>query len=153
MLDSLIALNFPALFSAVNHLILPSFALAFITLGLMSRLVRASMLETLASDYVRTAKAKGLKKRVVVYKHALKNALIQPITALSVYMAYLLGGSVVIELIFSWPGVGRYAAQAALQFDLPAVMGTTLAFTICVVAANLVADILNSALDPRIRLG
>jgi len=151
--DSLIALDFPAFFSALNHLILPSFALAFITLGLMSRLVRASMLETLASDYVRTAKAKGLKRRVVIYKHALKNALIQPVTALSVYMAYLLGGSVVIELIFSWPGVGRYAAQAALQFDLPAVMGTTLAFTICVVVANLVADLLNATLDPRIRLG
>ncbi len=151
-IDSLLTGNLSAFFSAVQHLILPSFALAFLTLGLMSRLVRASMLETLASDYVRTARAKGLKRRVVVYKHALRNALIQPITALSVYMAYLLGGSVVIELIFSWPGVGRYAAQAALDFDLPAIMGTTLAFTIAVAAANLVADILYSVIDPRIRL-
>ena len=103
-------------------------------------------------DYVRTAKAKGLKRRVVIYKHALKNALIQPLTALSVYMAYLLGGSVVIELIFSWPGVGRYAALAAMDFDLPAVMGTTLAFTIVVLTANLLADILYAVIDPRIRL-
>jgi peptide/nickel transport system permease protein len=152
-IDSLIAGNLPAFFSAVQHLILPSVALAFLTLGLMSRLVRASMLESLASDYVRTAKAKGLKRRTVVYKHALKNALIQPLTALSMYVAFLLGGSVVIELIFSWPGVGRYAAQAALTFDLPAIMGTTIAFTIAIVCANLVADILYAVIDPRIRIG
>ncbi len=150
--DSLIAGNWAALASALQHLILPSFALAFLILGLMSRLVRASMLEALASDYVRTARAKGLKRRIVVYKHALKNALIQPITALSVYLAYLLGGSVVIESIFSWPGVGRYAAQAALDFDLPAVMGTTIIFTIAVVVANLMADLLIAWVDPRIRL-
>jgi peptide/nickel transport system permease protein len=150
--DSLITGNMTAFVSALQHLVMPAFALAFLTLGLMSRLVRASMLETLASDYVRTAKAKGLKKRIVTYKHALKNALIQPITALSVYVAYLLGGSVVIELIFSWPGIGRYAAQAALDFDLPAVMGTTLAFTIGVIFANLVADVLYAVLDPRISL-
>lgn len=153
VVDSLIALDFPALLSAIDHLILPSFALAFLTLGLMSRLVRASMLETLASDYVRTAKAKGLKRRTVVYKHALKNALIQPLTAMAMYVAFLLGGSMVIELIFSWPGVGRYAAEAALDFDLPAIMGTTIAFTIAIVTANLVADILYAVIDPRIRIG
>jgi peptide/nickel transport system permease protein len=150
--DSVITGNPVAFASALQHLVMPSFALAFLTLGLMSRLVRASMLETLASDYVRTAKAKGLKRRTVIYKHALRNALVQPMTALSVYVAYLLGGSVVIELIFSWPGVGRYAAQAALDFDLPAVMGTTLIFTVAVILANLVADLLYAALDPRIRL-
>jgi peptide/nickel transport system permease protein len=150
--DSLIAGNLPAFESAVQHLIMPSFALAFLTLGLMSRLVRASMLEALSSDYVRTAKAKGLRKTIVVYKHALRNALIQPITALGVYVAYLLGGSVVIELIFSWPGVGRYMAQAALEFDLPAVMGTTLAFAIVVVLANFAADVTYALIDPRIKL-
>lgn len=149
--DSLITGNLPAFFSAVQHLIMPAFALAFLTLGLMGRLVRASMLETLASDYVRTAKAKGLKRWVVTYKHALRNALIQPVTALAVYVAYLLGGSVVIELIFSWPGIGRYAAEAALSFDLPAVMGTTLVFAITVVIVNFAADIIYAVLDPRIR--
>jgi peptide/nickel transport system permease protein len=151
--DSLITGNWPAFVSSIEHLILPSFALAFLILGLMSRLVRASMLEALTSDYVRTAKAKGLAKRWVIYKHALRNAFTQPITALSIYVAYTLGGSVVIESIFSWPGVGRYAAQAALVFDLPAVMGTTLVFTLGVVFANLVADILLAVIDPRIRLG
>ena len=153
VLDSLISGNLQALLNSLEHLIMPAFALAFLNLGITSRLVRNSMLEALASDYVRTAKAKGLKKRIVVYKHALKNALIQPVTALSVNVAYLLGGAVVIESIFSWPGVGRYAAQAALSFSLPDVMGVTLVFTIGVVTANFVADILASLLDPRIRLG
>jgi len=151
-IDSIIAGNWPALVSSIQHLILPSFALAFLTLGIMSRLVRASMLETLSSDYVRTARAKGLRRYIVVYKHALKNALIQPLTALGVYVAYLLGGTVVIESIFSWPGVGRYAANAALSFDLPAIMGTTIIFTVGVVITNLIADLLYAFIDPRIRL-
>jgi ABC-type dipeptide/oligopeptide/nickel transport system permease component len=152
-IDSLLANNWTAFVSALQHLILPAFALAFLTLGLMSRLVRASMLEALVSDYVRTAKAKGLRRAVVVYKHALRNALAQPVTALAVYVAYLLGGSVVVENIFSWPGIGRYAAQAALNFDFPAIIGTTIVFAACVAIMNLVADLLLCAIDPRIRLG
>jgi len=150
--DSLITGDWPAFISAIQHLILPSFALAFLILGLMSRLVRASMLEALSSDYVRTLKAKGLSRRLVIYKHALRNSMTQPVTALSLYVAYTLGGSVVIESIFSWPGVGRYGAQAALVFDMPAVMGTTMVFTLGVILANLVADILLAVIDPRIRL-
>jgi len=152
-IDSLIAGDWPAFASALQHLVLPSLALAFLTLGLMSRLMRASLLEALASDYVRTAKAKGLRKWIVVYKHALRNALAQPVTGLAVYVAYLLGGSVVVENIFSWPGIGRYAAQAALNFDFPAIMGTTIVFAVCVVVMNLVADVLLCLIDPRIRLG
>jgi len=150
--DSLIAGNWPAFESALAYLVMPAFALAFLTLGILSRLIRASMLEALASDYVRTAKAKGLRRLLVVYKHALKNAVVEPMTALGVYVAFLLGGSVVIELIFSWPGIGRYAAQAALSLDLAAVMGTTLAFAITVVIVNFLVDILYALIDPRIRL-
>ena len=150
--DSIITGDLPAFVSALQHLVLPSFALAFLILGLMSRLVRASMLEALTSDYVRTLKAKGLSRRLIIYKHALRNSMTQPVTALSIYVAYTLGGSVVIESIFSWPGVGRYAAQAAQVFDLPAVMGTTIVFTLGVVFANLAADILLAVIDPRIRL-
>jgi peptide/nickel transport system permease protein len=152
ILDSILARNPAALMSAIQHIIMPAVALGFLNLGLMSRLVRASMLDSLASDYVRTAKAKGLKKIFVIYKHAFRNALIQPITVLSVYVAYMLGGSVVIESIFDWPGVGYYAAQAVLNFDLPAVMGVTLVFAMGVVLVNLAADILYALLDPRIRL-
>jgi peptide/nickel transport system permease protein len=151
-IDSLITGNWSAFVSSLQHLVLPAFALAFLTLGLMSRLMRASLLEALASDYVRTAKAKGLRRYIVTYKHALRNALAQPVTGLAVYVAYLLGGSVVVENIFSWPGIGRYAAQAALNFDFPAIMGTTIVFAVCVVAMNLVADILLCVIDPRIRL-
>jgi ABC-type dipeptide/oligopeptide/nickel transport system permease component len=152
-IDSLLAGDWPAFVSALQHVVLPAVALAFLTLGLMSRLMRASLLEALASDYVRTAKAKGLRRWIVVYKHALRNALAQPVTGLAVYVAYLLGGSVVVENIFSWPGIGRYAAQAALNFDFPAIMGTTIVFAVCVVVMNLVADILLCLIDPRIRLG
>ena len=151
-IDSLIAGDWPAFVSSLQHIVLPAVALAFLTLGLMSRLVRASMLEALVSDYVRTAKAKGLMRRIVVYKHALRNALTQPVTAIAVYVAYLLGGSVVVENIFSWPGIGRYAAQAALNFDFPAILGTTIIFAVCVIVMNLVADILLCVIDPRIRL-
>jgi peptide/nickel transport system permease protein len=152
-IDSLLAGDWPAFVSSLQHIILPALALAFLTFGLMSRLVRASLLEALVSDYVRTAKAKGLRKTIVIYKHALRNALAQPVTALAVYVAYLLGGSVVVENIFSWPGIGRYAAQAALNFDFPAIMGTTIVFAVCVAVMNLVADILLCVIDPRIRLG
>ncbi len=151
-IDSLMAGDWPAFVSSLQHIVLPAVALAFLTLGLMSRLVRASMLEALVSDYVRTAKAKGLMRRIVVYKHALRNALTQPVTAIAVYVAYLLGGSVVVENIFSWPGIGRYAAQAALNFDFPAILGTTIIFAVCVIVMNLVADILLCVIDPRIRL-
>ena len=153
ILDSILRGNAPAFLSAVQHIIMPAIALGFLNLGLMSRLVRASMLESLASDYVRTAKAKGVQKMIVVYKHALRNALIQPVTVLSVYVAYMLGGSIVIESIFDWPGLGYYAAQAVFNFDLPAVMGVTLIFAVGVVVVNLAADILYALLDPRIRLG
>jgi len=153
ILDSILAGNLVALTSALQHIIMPAIALGFLNLGLMSRLVRASMLDSLASDYVRTAKAKGVTKLVVTYKHAFRNALIQPVTVLSVYVAYMLGGSVVIESIFDWPGLGYFAAQSIFNFDLPAVMGVTLIFAIGVVVVNLAADILYAILDPRIRLG
>ena len=152
IIDCLLAGDVGALMSALQHLVMPALALGFLNLGLMSRLVRASMVESLASDYVRTAKAKGLKKAIVIYKHALRNALVQPVTVLSVYVAYMLGGSVVIESIFDWPGVGYYAATAILNFDLPAVMGVTLIFALGVVLVNFAADVLYALLDPRIRL-
>jgi len=151
-IDSLVTGNIPAFLSALDHLIMPAVALAFLNLGITSRLVRNSMLESLGSDYIRMARAKGLRKRVVIYKHALKNAMIQPITALSVNIAQLLGGAVIIESIFAWPGVGRYAAQAAESFSLPDIMAITIFFTIGVIIANFVADFLTAALDPRVKL-
>lgn len=111
------------------------------------------MLEVLRQDYVRTARSKGLSERVVVFKHALRNGLISIVTVLALLFATMLSGAIVIEYIFNWPGIGRYAVQSILALDLPAVMGTTLLFALIVVLVNLVADIAYAVLDPRIRLG
>ena len=110
------------------------------------------MLEAMRMDYVRMARAKGLSRTTVIYKHTLRNALIPTTSVMTVMFAYMLGGSVVTETIFSWPGVGRYAAQSILNLEYPAVMGASLIFALCVILVNLLADILYALLDPRIAL-
>ena len=152
ILDSILTGNVQTLVSALTHIFLPATALALLTFGLISRLTRSSMLEILRQDYVRTARAKGLSERVVVFKHALRNGLISIVTVLALLFAWMLSGAIVIEYIFNWPGIGRYAVQSILALDLPAVMGATLVFTLIVVVVNLAADIAYAALDPRIRL-
>lgn len=152
ILDSILTGNAQSLESSLIHILLPAIALALLTFGLITRLTRSSMLEVLRQDYVRTARSKGLSERVVVFKHALRNGLISIVTVLALMFAWMLSGAIVIEYIFNWPGIGRYAVQSILALDLPAVMGTTLVFTLVVVLVNLVADITYAALDPRIRL-
>jgi len=152
LLDSLITGNWAAFWDSLNHLIMPAVALALLYFGIASRLTRASMLEAMRMDYVRMARAKGLPGRTVIYKHALRNALIPTTSVMTVMFAYMLGGSVVTETIFSWPGVGRYAAQSILNLDYPAVMGATLIFALSVILVNLMADVLYAFLDPRITL-
>ncbi len=152
ILDSILTGNVQSLASSLVHIFLPASALALLTFGLITRMMRSSMLEVLRQDYVRTARAKGLSERVVVFKHALRNGLISIVTVLALLFAWMLSGAIVIEYIFNWPGIGRYAVQSILALDLPAVMGTTLVFTLVVVLVNLVADIAYAALDPRIRL-
>jgi len=152
ILDSILTGNVQSLASSLVHILLPATALALLTFGLITRLTRSNMLEILRQDYVRTARAKGLNERVVVFKHALRNGLISIVTVLALLFAWMLSGAIVIEYIFNWPGIGRYAVQSILALDLPAVMGTTLVFTLCVVLVNLVADIGYAVLDPRIRL-
>jgi peptide/nickel transport system permease protein len=152
ILDSILTGNAQSLGSSLVHILLPALALALLTFGLITRLTRSSMLEVLRQDYVRTARSKGLSERVVVFKHALRNGLISIVTVLALMFAWMLSGAIVIEYIFNWPGIGRYAVQSILALDLPAVMGTTLVFTLVVVLVNLIADIAYAALDPRIRL-
>jgi ABC-type dipeptide/oligopeptide/nickel transport system permease component len=152
ILDSILTGNVQALESSLVHILLPASALALLTFGVITRLTRSSMLEVLKQDYVRTARSKGLSERVVVFKHALRNGLISVITVLALLFATMLSGAIVIEYIFNWPGIGRYAVQSILALDLPAVMGTTLLFALIVVVVNLVADIAYAILDPRIRL-
>jgi peptide/nickel transport system permease protein len=152
LVDSLITGNWIAFWDSLQHLIMPAVALALLYFGIATRLTRASMLETMRMDYVRMAQAKGLPRRTVIYKHALRNALIPTTSVMAVMFAYMLGGDIVVEMIFSWPGVGRFAAQSILNLDYPGVMGVTLIFALSVILVNMLADILYAFLDPRIVL-
>jgi peptide/nickel transport system permease protein len=135
----------------LRHLILPAAVLAFYTLASESRYVRASMLEVIHADYVRTARAKGLSERVVIWRHALRNALLPVVTVLVMDGAYLLGGALVTETIFSWPGMGRLFIQAVDQGDYPVLMVVVSFLSVVIVLANILADVLYGVLDPRIR--
>jgi peptide/nickel transport system permease protein len=133
------------------HLVLPAVSLSTIVLGRLARLVRSSMLEVLEQDYVRTARAKGLGEGRVVWRHALKNAGISIVTVVGLQLAQLLGGAVVTETIFAWPGVGVLAAEAVFNRDFPVVQGVTLVISLIFVAANLAVDLTYLALNPRMR--
>lgn len=150
LIDSLIAGDWETFKTAFAHLILPSLVLCAATLGLVTRITRASMLETLGQDYVRVARAKGMKERAVIVRHALPNALIPVITLAGLAYANLLTGTVLTETIFSWPGLGRYTFRSALSLDLPAIMGMTLIFAIVYLIVNLLVDLSYALVDPRV---
>lgn len=133
------------------HLVLPATSLALALAAGIARYMRASMLEVIHQDYVRTARAKGLSERAVVFKHALRNALIPIITLVGLYIPVLFGGTVFIESIFAWPGMGRAIYEAISTRDYPLVMAGSLLFASLVIVANLIADILYAVVDPRIR--
>jgi peptide/nickel transport system permease protein len=134
-----------------QHLVLPAVSIALISIAGYSRYQRASMLEVLHSDYLRTAKAKGLSRRSVIVKHALRNALIPIITLVSLDIAGLLGGAVITESIFAWPGMGRLYIQAIGINDWPVVMAVVMLIGFMVVIMNLLADLAYGWLDPRVR--
>jgi peptide/nickel transport system permease protein len=153
VVDSLLTGNWLALQSSVLHLILPAFTLGYYSTAVISRMMRSSMLEVLNQDYMRTARAKGLRERAVVVRHGLRNALIPTMTIVGVTFGSLLSGAVLTETIFSWPGLGRYATASAINLDFPAVMGVTLLAAIVYTFANLVVDLGYHLLDPRIQNG
>ena len=134
-----------------KHLILPVFTLVVVNIAGDSRFVRASMLEALSQDYVRTAKAKGLPGRAVTFKHALRNAMLPIVTNIGLEIPFLFTGAIVTETIFSWPGVGRLTIQATNNFDYPVLMGVLLISATLVVLANLLADVAYAFVDPRIK--
>lgn len=140
-----------ALIDLGRHLVLPVFTLVVVNIAADSRFVRASMLETLSQDYVRTAKAKGLPARAVTFKHALRNALLPVVTNIGLEIPFLFTGAIVTESIFSWPGVGRLYIDAVRSFDYTILMGILFVTAIVVVLANLIADILYAVVDPRIK--
>jgi len=150
LLDSIITGNFAALISTLRYLILPSTALATIPMATIARVSRSSMLEVLRQDFIRTERAKGLSERVVIYKHAVRNAMIPVITVIGLNFGLLLAGAILTETVFSWPGIGRYVVNAVRMRDYPAVQGCVLFFAFFFVIVNLITDILYVYIDPRI---
>ncbi|HJQ52262.1 MAG TPA: ABC transporter permease [Gemmatimonadaceae bacterium] len=140
----------PSGYGGIKYLILPAFALGSRSIAFLGRMTRSAMLDVLGGDYVRTARAKGLKERVVVVRHALRNALIPVITVLGLDFGYYLTGSILTETIFSWPGLGRYVVNAITRRDLPAIQGSVLFLSVVFVMVNLLTDLAYAKADPRV---
>ena len=151
VLDTIIQGRFDQLWQVFRHLILPGLALATIPMAIIARMTRSSMLEVMRSDYIRTARAKGQKMFWVVYKHALKNAIIPVLTIIGLQMGMLLGGAILTETIFAWPGVGRYIYDAIGYRDYPVIQSAILIVALFFVMINLLVDLLYSLIDPRIK--
>jgi ABC-type dipeptide/oligopeptide/nickel transport system permease component len=139
----------PSGYGGIEYLILPALALGSRSIAFLARVTRSSMLEVMGGDFVRTARAKGLRERVVIGRHALRNALIPIITVLGLDFGYYLTGSILTETIFSWPGIGRYVVNAIARRDLPAINGTVLFLSIVFVLVNLITDLAYAKADPR----
>jgi peptide/nickel transport system permease protein len=150
-IDSLVTGHFGTFVDAVRHLVLPVTTLALAEIGLMARVTRASMLEVLGEDYVRTARSKGLRERRILFRHALRNALLPSVTVLGLELGLLAGGVFLVETIFAWPGLGRYAYDAIRATDYNATLGVTLVVAMAYVVVNLLVDLAYLYLDPRIK--
>lgn len=151
LLDTLIQGRMDQFIDVFKHLILPGIALATIPMAIIARMTRSSMLEVMRSDYIRTAKAKGMSMFWVVYKHSLKNAVIPVLTVIGLQMGLLLGGAILTETIFGWPGIGRYIYDAIGFRDYPVIQSGILVVATIFVTINLVVDLLYAAVDPRIK--
>ena len=148
--DALLTGDWVVLRTAIEHLLLPVVVLAYGSLAVVTRMVRGGMLEVLNQDYIRTARAKGITQRRVVIGHALKNALLPTVTSLGLQVGLLLSGAFLVEIVFSWPGLGRYAVEAIQRLDYNATMATTLLIALIFVLMNLLVDIIYLFVDPRI---
>jgi peptide/nickel transport system permease protein len=151
LIDSLAAGNWGLFIDSLRHLILPGMCLGMFTMGLITRTTRSSLLEVLSQDYIRTARAKGLRERNLIRLHAMGNALLPVVTVIGMGFSNLLSGVVLVETIFAWPGIGQYAYQSAQNLDFPAIVGVSMLIALNHVVINLVVDILYGLLDPRIR--
>ena len=151
ILDSIITGNWAALGSTLRYMLLPGVSIAIASVGTIMRYTRSTMLETIRQDYIRTARAKGLRERVVIIHHALKNALIPIVTVIGMELGGLFSGSVLVETIFAWPGVGKYIVDGINNSDYAVVQGGCVLVAVIAVGMNLVVDLLYGLLDPRIR--
>ena len=153
IIDTIAQGDWEALGNALVHLLLPAFTLSLYSMAIITRMTRSSMLDTLNADYVRTARAKGLSKRSVYIKHALRNAMLPVTTVIGLQFGSLLGGALLTETVFSWPGIGKYAVDCVLKSDFPVIQGIVLLIAVIFVVMNLLVDIIYAYLDPRIKLG
>lgn len=151
ILDSIFTGNMAALEDSIKHLMLPSIALASYSTAIIARMTRSTMLEVIGQDYIRTARAKGLAEKTVIIGHALKNAFIPIITVIGLQLGSLLGGAVLTETVFAWPGIGSYTIDAILKSDYPVVQGAVMLMAIIFVTVNLIVDLIYGLLDPRIK--
>lgn len=151
LIDSLLEGNIDAFVDALEHLVLPGVALAMYSMAIIARMTRSSMLDTLQQDYIRTARAKGISESKVIRKHAFRNGLIPIVTVIGLQLGSLLGGAVLTETVFSWPGIGAYTVQCILKSDFPVVQGVVLLIATVFVLMNLIVDIVYAFLDPRIK--
>jgi peptide/nickel transport system permease protein len=152
LVDTLLAGQFGDFLDALYHLVLPAFTLATVPMAIVARITRSAMLEVLNRDYVRTARAKGMGEAVVILRHALRNAFLPIVTVLGLNLGLLLGGAVLTETIFSWPGLGRYVVDSLMARDYAAVQGCILVFAALMAFINLIVDLVYVVLDPRIRV-
>ena len=151
LVDSLLTLNFAGFWDGLLHLIMPALALATIPMAVIMRMTRSSMLEVMNEDYVRTARAKGVVPWRVVFKHALRNAMLPTITVIGLQTGLLMGGAIITETIFSWPGIGLYTYNSISSRDYASIQGVVLYAALLFVLVNLLVDILYAVLDPRVR--
>ena len=151
LVDSLLTLNFAGFWDGLLHLVMPAIALGTIPMAVVMRMTRSSMLEIMNEDYVRTARAKGVVPWRVIFKHALRNAMLPTVTVIGLQVGLLMGGAIITETIFSWPGIGLYAYQSVSSRDYASIQGVVLYGAVLFVLVNLLVDILYAVLDPRVR--
>lgn len=151
LIDSLVTGNWPAFTSALVHLLLPAVTIATYPLGLCVRMVRASMIEVLRENYIRAARASGIPERTIIFRYALKNAIVPAFTAIGLSFAYSITGAFLVEFIFSWGGVGSYITYAITTIDYPVIVGVTIFVCVFYVAINLLLDVFQAVVDPRVK--
>jgi peptide/nickel transport system permease protein len=150
--DAAISGQWATAWNALQHLVLPALVLAAFNVGLLTRYTRSAVLEVISNDYVRAARAKGMPERIVIVRHVLRAALPSVVTVIGLAFANVMTGAVLVENIFSWPGIGQYAYHSATTLDLPAIMGVSLFVAVVYIVVNFLVDVLYGVIDPRIRI-
>jgi peptide/nickel transport system permease protein len=151
LLDAALTLNWAAFGSLLTHLVLPSLANALAVYGILTRVLRSSLLDILRSNFVTAARARAISEKKIFFGHAFKNSRVTVITLIALLFTFILGSTIFVENVFSYPGIGQYIVQATVSSDYPSILGITLIFAILIMIVNLTADILYAVVDPRIR--